>query len=129
TFCAMSRTSSEGDPAMDDCLFCRIRDGTIPATIVHQDDRTVAFRDINPQSPTHVLVIPRKHIASLNDLTPDDDQLVGYMHQVAAQIAAAEGVRDSGYRVVFNCGAGAGQTVWHLHLHLLGGRPFRWPPG
>lgn len=114
---------------MDDCLFCRIRDGVVPAKIVHEDDRTLAFRDINPQAPTHVLVIPRKHIASLNDLTQGDDEVVGYMHRVAAQIAATEGVRDAGYRVVINCGAGAGQTVWHLHLHLLGGRAFRWPPG
>ncbi len=114
---------------MENCLFCRIRDGAIPAKIVHEDDRAFAFRDINPQAPTHVLVVPRKHIASLNDLTEADDALIGHLHRVAAQIAGAEGVRDAGYRVLFNCGAGAGQTVWHLHLHLLGGRPMRWPPG
>jgi histidine triad (HIT) family protein len=113
---------------MSDCLFCKIRDGLIPAKQVYQDDRAVAFRDINPQAPTHVLVIPRKHIASLNELTDEDHALVGYLHQVAAKLARDEGL-SGGYRTLFNTGPDAGQTVFHLHLHLLGGRPLGWPPG
>ena len=114
---------------MADCLFCRIVKGEIPATIVHQDDRVVAFKDINPQSPTHVLVVPRRHIASLNDLTPDDDGIVGELVRRGAAIAQANGHADRGYRTVFNCNADAGQTVFHIHLHVLGGRTMTWPPG
>ncbi len=111
------------------CLFCKIANGDIPATIVHQDDRLVAFNDINPQAPTHVLVIPRYHISTINDLAPDDDELVGKMVRRAAAIASSLGHDTRGYRSVLNCNADAGQTVFHIHLHLLAGRTFSWPPG
>ena len=114
---------------MADCLFCKIIAGQIPGAIVHQDDRLVAFKDINPQAPTHVLIVPRRHIASLNDLTASDDALVGEMVRAAAAIAKQNGHADGGYRTVFNCNADAGQTVFHIHLHLLGGRRMSWPPG
>ena len=114
---------------MADCLFCKIVAGQIPATIVFQDDHVVAFRDITPRAPTHVLIVPRRHIASLNDLVADDDALVGEMVRAAATIARKEGLADRGYRTVFNCNADAGQTVFHIHLHLLGGRVMAWPPG
>ena len=114
---------------MNDCLFCKIAAGQIPAKLVHQDDDTVAFVDINPQAPTHLLVIPRKHIATLNDLTPADDALIGKLHRVAAKLAAEKGVATDGWRAVVNTNRGAGQTVFHLHLHVLGGRAMTWPPG
>lgn len=113
---------------MSDCLFCKIANGGIPAKVVLEDDYALAFRDLNPQAPTHVLVIPRKHIASLDELQEEDAELVGHLHVMAAQIAKSEGLRD-GYRVLFNTGPHAGQTVHHIHLHLLGGRTFGWPPG
>jgi histidine triad (HIT) family protein len=112
-----------------DCLFCKLIAGQIPATIVHQDDHLVAFKDITPQAPTHVLVVPRRHIGSLNDLSAGDDSLVGEMVRAAAAIAKENGHAEGGYRTVFNCNADAGQTVFHLHLHLLGGRKMTWPPG
>jgi|SRR6478735_1588825 len=112
-----------------DCLFCKIIDGKIPSKKVYEDDRAFAFRDVNPQAPTHVLIVPRQHIASLNDLTEADDALVGYLHRVAQKLAKDEGISDAGYRVLFNTGAHAGQTVFHIHLHLVGGRPLGWPPG
>lgn len=111
------------------CLFCRIAAGEIPAKIVREDEETVAFRDINPQAPTHVLVIPRRHIPSVNVLTSGDAELVGKLFLAAREIAFEEGVADSGYRLVMNTGPGAGQSVDHIHLHLLGGRPLSWPPG
>ena len=111
------------------CLFCGIVRGEIPAQIVHQDDRLVAFRDINPQAPTHILIIPHEHVATLNDLAPPHGSLLGDMHLLAGAIARAEGIADDGWRVVVNCGTGAGQTVFHVHMHLLGGRRFGWPPG
>lgn len=114
---------------MADCLFCRIVAGTIPATLVHQDEHLVAFRDINPQAPMHVLIVPRRHVASLNELAESDDQIVGEMVRRAAAIARSNGFADRGYRTVFNCNAEAGQTVFHIHLHVLGGRPLTWPPG
>lgn len=114
---------------MPDCLFCKIVSGDIPATLVHQDDRLVAFKDINPQAPLHVLIIPRRHIPSLNDLGREDDDLVGEMVRRAAAIAREHGHADRGYRTVFNCNADAGQTVFHIHLHVLGGRGLSWPPG
>ena len=114
---------------MNDCLFCKIVTREIPGSIVYEDDRVLAFNDINPQAPTHVLVVPRRHIASLNDLAADDDALVGEMVRSAAAIAKENGHADRGYRTVFNCNADAGQTVFHLHLHLLGGRKMTWPPG
>jgi histidine triad (HIT) family protein len=114
---------------MSDCLFCKIIAGQIPGSIVYQDERVVAIKDINPQAPTHVLVVPRRHIATLNDLTPEDDGIVGEMTRRAAAIAKEHGHADRGYRTVFNCNADAGQTVFHIHLHLLGGRRLGWPPG
>ena len=114
---------------MSDCLFCRIVAGEIPATVVHQDEHVVAFRDVNPQAPAHVLIVPRRHVATLNDLTAADDGLVGEMVRRAASIAKDLGYAEGGYRTVFNCNAAAGQTVFHLHLHLLAGRNLGWPPG
>jgi histidine triad (HIT) family protein len=111
------------------CLFCRIIAGEIPGTFLYQDDRLVVLQDINPQAPLHALVVPRKHIASLNELGPEDDGLVGEMVRRAAALAAEKGVAERGYRTVFNCNAEAGQTVFHIHLHVLGGRPMGWPPG
>lgn len=111
------------------CIFCRIAAGEIPSTIVHEDTDVIAFRDIDPKAPTHVLVIPRKHIASVNDLTPDDSSLVGRMVLIAQQVAAQEGRTQGGYRLVMNAGPDAGQSVDHIHLHVLGGRALRWPPG
>ena len=114
---------------MADCLFCKIISGQIPASIVYQDDRVLAFNDINPQAPTHVLIVPRRHIATLNELTPGDDQIVGELARRAAAIAAERGIDAGGYRTVFNTNRDAGQTVFHIHLHLLGGRAMTWPPG
>jgi histidine triad (HIT) family protein len=112
-----------------DCLFCKIVEGNVPASIVHRDEHLVAFKDINPQAPLHVLIVPRRHIDSLNALGPEDDDLVGEMIRRAAAIARDHGVADTGYRTVFNCNADAGQTVFHIHLHVLGGRSLSWPPG
>ena len=112
-----------------DCLFCKILTGEIPAELVYESETAVAFRDINPQAPTHVLVIPRKHIATINDIGEDDQAIVGSLYTEAQEIAAQEGIADAGYRAVMNCNEGAGQTVFHLHLHVLGGRPMEWPPG
>jgi len=117
---------SEQNP---DCLFCRILAGDTPADIVYESDAAIAFRDINPQAPTHVLIIPRKHIATINEIDDGDQSLVGGLYCAAREIAAAEGIADGGYRAVMNCNEGAGQTVFHIHLHLLGGRAFTWPPG
>ena len=114
---------------MDDCLFCRIVEGEIPASIVYKDERLLAFKDINPQAPMHVLIIPRRHIASLNGLSVEDDGLVGEMIRRAAALARENGYAERGYRTVFNCNAEAGQTVFHIHLHVLGGRKLSWPPG
>ena len=114
---------------MSDCLFCRIIAGEIPAGLIHQDEELVAFKDISPQAPLHVLIVPRKHIASLNDLAPDDDALVGSMLRRAAALAKANGYEERGYRTVFNTNREAGQTVFHIHLHLLAGRSLTWPPG
>jgi histidine triad (HIT) family protein len=114
---------------MPDCLFCRIIAGDIPASFVYQDERVVAIRDINPQAPFHVLVIPRRHIPTLNDLDAADDGLAGELVRRAALIAAGEGYAEDGYRTVFNCNRLAGQTVFHVHLHLLAGRALGWPPG
>jgi histidine triad (HIT) family protein len=111
-----------------DCLFCKISRKEIPAKLVYEDDEVFAFEDINPQSPTHILICPRKHFASLSEATPADQSLIGKMQLVAAQLASEKKL-TGGYRTVFNTGKGAGQTVFHLHLHLLGGRDFRWPPG
>jgi len=114
---------------MDDCLFCRFASGAIVPAVVLETERVLAFKDINPQAPTHVLIIPKKHIATLNDLAPADAGLVGELFLAAKQVATDGGLAESGYRVAINCGAGAGQSVFHLHLHLLGGRRLSWPPG
>jgi histidine triad (HIT) family protein len=114
---------------MSDCLFCKIRDGVIPSTKVYEDDRCFAFRDIKPQAPTHILVVPRQHIATLNDLTPADEPLVGHLLAVGAQLARDEGHAAEGWRTLFNVNRAGGQLVFHIHLHVLGGRDFGWPPG
>jgi histidine triad (HIT) family protein len=110
-------------------LFEKIANHEIPATIVHEDDEVVAFRDISPQAPQHIIIAPRRPIPSVNDLTWGDAELVGKLVLVARQLAAQQGIADSGYRLVFNCGKDAGQSVDHIHLHLLGGRELAWPPG
>jgi histidine triad (HIT) family protein len=112
-----------------DCLFCKILAGDIPADVIYESESAIAFRDINPQAPTHVLVIPRKHISTINDIEEADRALVGDLYLAAQEIAAAEGMAESGYRAVMNCNEGAGQSVFHIHLHVLGGRPLTWPPG
>ena len=114
---------------MVDCLFCKILKGQIPAAIIYEDERLIAFKDINPQAPLHALIVPKRHIASLNDLAPDDDALVGEMVRRAAAIAGQQGYADRGFRTVFNTNAEAGQTVFHIHLHVLAGRGLSWPPG
>lgn len=114
---------------MADCLFCKIAAGEIPAQTVKESDDWIAFRDISPQAPTHILIIPREHIATLNDLEPGHAQLMGKLFMAAKQIAAEEGIAEPGYRTVVNCNAQAGQAVFHIHLHLLGGRDMGWPPG
>ena len=114
---------------MADCLFCKIVNREIPGSIVYEDDRVLAFNDINPQAPTHVLLIPKRHIESLNALEPDDDRLVGELVRRAAAIAKERGLAAGGFRTVFNTNRDAGQTVFHIHLHLLGGRSLSWPPG
>jgi histidine triad (HIT) family protein len=112
-----------------DCLFCRIINRDLHASIVYEDEGVLVFNDINPQAPTHVLVVPKRHIASLNDLGPDDDGIVGELVRRAAAIAKERGISAGGFRTVFNTNREAGQTVFHIHLHLLGGRPMHWPPG
>ena len=114
---------------MAECLFCRIIDRKTPAKIVHEDEYAVAIEDIHPQAPVHLLVIPRKHVLSLQDAQNEDEALLGHLLLVAAQLARERGIASRGYRTVVNNGAGAGQSVFHLHLHVLGGRGFHWPPG
>jgi histidine triad (HIT) family protein len=114
---------------MTDCLFCKIVSGQIPAALVYDDADVIAFSDINPQAPLHALIVPRRHIATLNDLAPEDDALVGSMFRAAAALASKNGYAARGYRTVFNCNREAGQTVFHIHLHLLAGRGLSWPPG
>jgi histidine triad (HIT) family protein len=114
---------------MAETIFSKIIRKEIPATIVYEDDRVLAFRDIAPQAPTHILVIPRQEIATTNDITEEHEPLLGHMVRVAADIARSEGIADGGYRLVMNCNADGGQAVYHIHLHLLGGRKLGWPPG
>lgn len=114
---------------MSDCLFCKMVAGEISPDTVYEDDEVLAFRDINPQAPTHVLVVPKRHISTINDLGPDDAALVGKLYLAAQQVAAEDGIAEKGYRTVMNCNAGAGQSVFHIHLHVLGGRGMSWPPG
>ncbi len=113
----------------NNCLFCRIIAGEIPSNKVYEDDLALAFRDINPQAPTHILIIPKKHIASLSEAAQDQQALLGHLMLVAPKLASQLGIEGSGYRTVINTGAGAGQSVWHIHVHLLGGRALGWPPG
>jgi histidine triad (HIT) family protein len=120
---------TEGGAVPADCLFCRIVSGEVPSTQVYEDDLVIAFRDIAPRAPTHILVIPRRHIGSASDLTEADGPLLGRLFSVVAGVAVDEGIADGGYRIVTNVGQWGGQTVDHLHLHLMGGRPFKWPPG
>ncbi len=112
-----------------ECIFCRIAEKELPARLVYEDEFAVAFEDINPQAPVHVLVIPRKHISTSLDLREEDNALVGRLFQVANIIARQKGIAERGFRIVMNCNPEAGQTVFHLHLHLLGGRAMHWPPG
>jgi histidine triad (HIT) family protein len=120
----------EGDAMTDaDCLFCRIVAGEIPSDRVLEDDEVIAFRDINPRAPVHVLVIPRRHIASAADLDETDGPLLGRLFAAAAQVARDSGITEGGFRIVTNVGRGAGQSVDHLHFHVMGGRSFSWPPG
>jgi len=114
---------------MADCLFCKIVRREIPASLVYEDERVLAFNDINPQAPTHVLIVPKRHIDSLNELSTEDDRLVGELVRRASAIAGERGLAAGGYRTVFNTNRDAGQTVFHIHLHLLGGRAMMWPPG
>jgi histidine triad (HIT) family protein len=112
-----------------DCLFCRIVANEIPAEFIEHDGLSIVIRDINPQAPTHLLVIPREHIESLDDASQKDEALLGHLLRVGARVANAAGLEEAGYRTVINTGAGAGQSVFHLHLHILGGRTLNWPPG
>lgn len=114
---------------MSECLFCRIAAGEIPAKIVFNDEKVVAFEDIKPQAPTHIIIIPRKHIPTVLDLDEEDRELVGHMHIIANQIAAEKSLTQNGFRLVTNCKKSAGQEIFHLHIHMLGGRDFGWPPG
>jgi histidine triad (HIT) family protein len=114
---------------MSNCIFCKIIAGEIPAEKLYEDDNVLAFRDIQAQAPLHALIIPKQHIATINDLQPDHAELIGQMFLAAKQITKAEGYTESGYRTVMNCGEAAGQTVFHLHLHVLAGRDLSWPPG
>ena len=114
---------------MNDCLFCGIIEGRAKASVVYRDDAVVAFKDIRPRAPVHILIIPRKHIASVLDIEPDDDALIGQIFRVAARLAREHGIAESGFRVVVNAGPDAGQSVFHVHYHLLGGRQMSWPPG
>jgi len=114
---------------MNDCIFCKIAAGDIPAKLLYEDDNVVAFNDIQAQAPFHALVIPKQHIATINDLQPENADVLGQMYLAAKQIAQAAGYTEQGYRMVMNCEAGAGQSVFHIHLHVLAGREFSWPPG
>lgn len=114
---------------MSDCVFCKIVAGEIPAKVVFEDESVLAFEDLNPQAPEHVLLIPKKHIATLNDLSAEDAPIIGEMSRVAARIARDRGFAENGYRTVMNCNQHGGQTVYHIHMHVLAGRALSWPPG
>jgi len=114
---------------MEDCIFCRIIDRKLPAKIVHEDEHAVVIEDIHPQAPVHLLVLPRQHLGSLKEAGGEDEALLGHLLLVAAKLARERGLESTGYRTVINNGAGAGQSVFHLHLHVMGGRPLLWPPG
>jgi histidine triad (HIT) family protein len=112
-----------------DCIFCKIIKGELPTDKIYEDENIIAFNDLRPRAPIHQLIVPKKHIASLNDLTADDTELVGTMVQTASRLAKKAKISETGYRTVFNCNKDGGQEIFHLHLHLLGGRPLQWPPG
>lgn len=114
---------------MSDCIFCKIVKGEIPAKKVYEDDKVIAFNDISPQSPIHILVIPKNHISSANDINNENKEIIGHIFSVISNIAKSEGIADKGYRIVNNCGEDGGQTVSHIHFHILGGRQLQWPPG
>jgi len=114
---------------MTDCLFCKIRDGVISADIVFEDDDVLAFNDVNPQAPVHIIIIPRQHISTINDVEDSHERIMGKLFSVAKNIASQKGISDDGYRLVVNCNEKAGQTVFHIHMHLLAGRAMTWPPG
>ena len=114
---------------MNECLFCKMVSGVIPCDKVHENENILAFRDIDPKAPTHILIIPKKHITTLNEINENDQDLLGELLLTAKKIAKDEGINTSGYRTVFNCNSDGGQTVFHIHMHLLGGRPMAWPPG
>lgn len=114
---------------MSDCLFCKIAERKIPAKIIHEDDRVLAFEDITPQAPVHTLIIPKKHISTTLEITDADNALIGHLFQTAARLAKEKGIAEKGFRLVMNTNADAGQTVFHIHLHLIGGRAMHWPPG
>jgi histidine triad (HIT) family protein len=124
-----STPTQEACSMSEDTIFGKIARGEIPADVVYEDEHVVAFRDLHPQAPTHVLVIPRKPIPTLNDAAAEDAELIGRLFLAAARVAEQEGFAEDGYRAVVNCNANGGQTVFHLHVHLLGGRPLQWPPG
>lgn len=114
---------------MNDCIFCKIINGEIPSEKVYEDELVLSFKDINPEAPSHVLIIPKKHISSLNELKEEDEKIISHVFMVAKEIAEKLGIANSGYRIVTNCGEDGGQTVSHIHFHLLGGRSLQWPPG
>jgi len=114
---------------MEDCLFCKIINGEVKSSKVYEDENVFAFRDINPQAPVHILVVPKVHISTLNDIEEKNRDIIGYITYISKCIAEKEGLKERGYRIVLNCNREAGQTVFHIHLHLLGGRPMGWPPG
>lgn len=114
---------------MRECVFCQIVRGESPAHIVYEDDSTIAFKDINPQAPVHILVIPKRHIRTLLDIQSSDEPLLGHLFSVANAVAREHGIAQRGFRLVMNCGLESGQSVWHIHLHVLGGRKMGWPPG
>jgi histidine triad (HIT) family protein len=122
-------TTLSTNPAMKECIFCKIVAGESPSQKVYSDDLVTAFRDLHPVAPTHILIIPNKHIPSMNDVTPEDIPLLGHMLALAPQIASGEGIRESGYRLIINTGPHGGQVVYHLHLHLIGGQRMRYPMG
>ena len=121
-------TPAEAGLSMADCLFCKIIAGKIPAKKVYEDDKVFVIEDINPQAPTHVLILPKKHIEGVNTAKAEDAEVIGYSHLIAAKLGRERGI-EKGYRTVYNVGPDSGQSVFHLHLHLLGGRPLKWPPG
>jgi histidine triad (HIT) family protein len=114
---------------MADCLFCRIIRGELPSRKAYEDEKIYAFYDINPATPTHILIVPKRHLSGINTATPEDAEIIGYSHLIAAKLARERGIEESGYRTVYNVGPDSGQSVFHLHLHLLGGRKMAWPPG